>query len=174
MIKNKIQDLLKASQLQAIFISGDWIDPLLFNEMKKECNKQEIFLSKLYFNDEAGCIVAVDDYNKFAYEILNTSIKNLNKNSKNEKKNTQKNLFSWLYQYTYHSWKKFGKESSQKLKEFQEEHEIMMRSAKNLEIEFHQHPNDMLVKNPVYPTLFNRFWKIEHRRNYLNYFFDKK
>lgn len=84
------------------------------------------------------------------------------------------NLFSKIYSNSYMVWKKWGMRRKTKLHEIGKENEFMISAAKNIIIDYNSDGTDTIIKSPIYPTTFNRFWKIEHRKEYLNYFIDNE
>ena len=178
-LEKKINKFILNSSLQSIFIYGDWIDPEIFDLFKSVCKKEKVFVSKLFYHNELGSVIAVDDYNEFAKEILTNEL-DINKIEeefgigKSINNKLKQNLFSKIYSNSYLVWKKFGLNRKSKLNEITEESDFMMTAAKNILIEANKNQQEFIINNPLFPTIFNRFWKIEHRKEYMNYFFDEK
>ena len=195
-IRERVKFLIKDAKLQSVFVVGENINIKLFELIKKVLNSNGIFMSNVHISEEAGCIVAVDDYNTFSKTIIekrmsDKEIEDLriaNKESENlkmsdeESKITEKviekpkmsvieskpkqNLFNMLFKRPYNSWTNYGLD--------QTKFPININASKNMEILKSAESNELVLNNPVYPSLFNKFWNSEHDSLYRNYFFDKR
>jgi hypothetical protein len=166
-MRQKVHELLKDSALQAIFIYGEPINTDLYNSLTELCQEKQIFISNIYFNDETGCVLAVNDYNQFAKEILQDG------ESSVVRPDCKKfNLFSKLHKNTFKNWKQ--PTSVQTPEGFQEKGEVVLNAAKNIYISHVENSSELMLKHPLYPTIFNKFFKGEDQKNYLEYYFTPK
>lgn len=165
--KKKVNDLLKDSELQAIFVYGEWIDSELYYNFRRLCEERQIFVSNIYFNDESGCVVAVNDYNAFAEEQLKGEDSNFEASNQRSV-----NLFGKLHKNTFKKWTRdILKPKKGKIEE--QEH-IVLNAAKNLYIGHSEKSEGLLLKHPLYPTIFNKFFLAEDQKKYTKYYFKSK
>jgi len=163
----KVHELLKDSALQAIFIYGEPLNTDLYNSLTDLCGEKQIFISKIYFNDETGCVLAVNDYNQYAQNILQEG------QSKVVRPDCTKfNLFPQLHKNTFKTWKQPN--SLQTPEGFQESGEVVLNAAKNVYIRHFETSSELVLKHPLYPTIFNKFFKTQDQKNYLKYYFTKE
>lgn len=179
-IQSLFADLIENTRLQSIFIQGDWVDPEAFQLAHKACEDKEVFLSQLYYNEEAGCVVAVDDYNAFAKRILEANSDLQEEESsplpseQNPKRLKEKNLFGKIFGMTYKSWKKFGEQGKEVLTELQDKHRISLGAAKRLKVVKGELKGEMVIRSPGYPTVLNGFLRDKDHQSFYNFFFDSK
>lgn len=146
---------------------GEWIDSELYDKFRLMCQERQIFVSNIYFNDESGCVVAVNDYNSFAEEQLKSEDSDfVASNPRNV------NLFGKLYKNTFKNWKTgMLKPKQDKL---EENDHIVLNAAKNLYIGHSEKSEGLLLKHPLYPTIFNKFFLPEDQKKYTKYYFKSK
>lgn len=167
-IKEKLPDFLKEASLQAIFIYGDCLDVDSFKDFRAICKEKEIFLSIVHFNEETGSVIAVNDYNAFAQEILSKG--NLNQMRPNQ---NRFNLFFKIQKNTKTNWKHAAK-NLQKDEEALENEPILLNAAKSLYIAQTKRHGTLALKDPLYPTIFNGFFKESDKEKYMNCYFYPK
>ena len=164
-IKELLPDLLKDSSLQAIFIHGDCLEVEYYKEFKKICLEKQIFVSIIYFNDETGSVIAVNDFNSFAKQILSNG--HLTEMLPNE---SRFNLFSKLQKNTSQNWKRESKNEI-KNQPAPENDPVLLNAAKYLYIGKTKRFGTLDLKYPLYPTIFNNFLDNAHKTKYTNCYF---
>ena len=158
----KVHDLLKDSHLQTIFIYGDFLDKNLYQKLENVCSQKQIFVSSVHFNDETGTVVAVNDYNRFAEEMLQEGEDDVVRPD-----NNKVNLFRNLQKNTFKRWRQ-GKPS------LDESSQIVLNAAKNVYIGKSQAEEGLMLKQPLFPTIFHKFFKSEHHRLYTKFYFNNQ
>ena len=164
--KQKVHDLLKDSSLQAIFIYGDLIDETLYQKFEEVCQQKEIFVSNVIFNNETGSVVAVNDYNHFAEKVLQEGAETVVRPDSNKF-----NLFGNFQKSSFKKLISEKKESSMKGEEKEAEH-LVLNAAKHVYIG--KETEGLVLKHPLFPTIFNKFLKDEHLVKYAKYYFQPK
>jgi len=133
------------------------------------CQQKQIFLSNIYFNDETGCVLAINDYNEFARNILEDGESKVVRPDCNDF-----NLLSKLHKNTFKKWKQRYSTTTQSPEGFEETGEVVLNASKNIYIGHTDQSSELVLKHPLYPTIFNKFYKKEDQKKYLKYYFQPK
>lgn len=163
-----LRRFFRDSRLRAIYLQGDSIDVEFYKFFKQYCTSRKMFLSILLFNNEAGSIVGMKDFDEFAEDFFRVQRFNLR-------------VYDKIYFDLYQQFKKntkiewtVTKTNPEPQKNIIDHGSYYLTPSRSLHIARTQFDQTLVLKDPLYPTVFNAFCDPHQKRLYMHCFFNHK